>query len=103
MTVPLSVSSDREVKELVVDLAPDNFQQTEQSRSPRDVFRAVITAASYGDRSHQHRDQKEASTVLANDPFRAIQSLRGSPLRSNELLEFSMHGRTFFDGRGVSG
>jgi CarboxypepD_reg-like domain len=96
ITVPLSVSSDTEVKDLVVDLAPDNFQRTDKVEVHGDVFQGGDPLP-VTEMNLTSTEIKEASTVLANDPFRAIQSLPGvSAAGNNELFaEFSVMGAPF--------
>jgi len=96
ITVPFSISSETDVKEFDVTLAPDNFRRTDTVVVTGDVFHgsdspavnAMILTSS---------ELKEASTVLADDPFRAIQSLPGvSPSGNNELYaEFIVMGAPF--------
>ena len=95
VALPFSIV-ENEQKEFEVNLAPDNFRRTESVVVTGDVFRGpdppgvnqmILTSS----------ELKEGSTVLADDPFRAIQSLPGvSPAGNNELYaEFSVTGAPF--------
>ena len=96
VTVPFSLADTTETKEFEVNLAPDNFRRTDSVVVTGDVFHgsdspavnAMILTSS---------EIKESSTVLADDPFRAIQSLPGvSPAGNNELYaEFIVMGAPF--------
>ena len=96
VTVPFSLADTTETKEFEVNLAPDNFRRTDSVVVTGDIFHgsdspavnAMILTSS---------EIKESSTVLADDPFRAIQSLPGvSPAGNNELYaEFIVMGAPF--------
>jgi len=100
IALPFSVTQT-EIKEFELNLAPDNFRRTECVVVTGDVFQGVdpptvsqITLTS--------SEIKEAGTVLADDPFRAIQSLPGvSAAGNNELFaEFSVADARF-DSIGI--
>jgi hypothetical protein len=96
VTVPLSVTDGTEVKEFDVNLAPDNFRRTDKVEVQGDLFQHddPITV---NEVNLTNSEMKEASTVLADDPFRAVQSLPGvSAAGNNELFaEFSVDGTPF--------
>jgi hypothetical protein len=96
ITVPLSVSDATEVKELDINLAPDNFQRTDKVEVHADVFQNGDPIP-ISEMNLTSSEIKQTSTVLANDPFRAIQSLPGvSASGNNELFaEFSVMGAPF--------
>ena len=96
VTIPLSITSSSEVKEFDVNLAPDNFQRTDTVEVLGDVFRGGDSPA-MSETNLTSSELKEASTVLADDPFRAVQSLPGvSAAGNNELFaEFSVMGAPF--------
>jgi hypothetical protein len=91
VTVPLEITSATEVKEVDVNLAPDNFQRTDTVEVRGDVFQGG-DSPSVTETNLTSSELKEASTVLADDPFRAVQSLPGvSAAGNNELFaEFSV-------------
>jgi hypothetical protein len=96
ITVPLSVSNATDVKELDINLAPDNFQRTDKVEVHADVFQNGDPIP-ISEMNLTSSEIKQTSTVLANDPFRAIQSLPGvSASGNNELFaEFSVMGAPF--------
>ena len=95
VTVPFSIAAT-EQKEFDVNLAPDNFRRTDKIEVRGDVFQGPdpVTVSQVNLTS---TEIKEASTVLADDPFRAIQSLPGvSASGNNELFaEFSVAGAPY--------
>ena len=96
ITVPFSIADANEVKEFDVNLAPDNFRRTDTVVVRGDIFQGAdpVTVSQMNLTSSE---VKESSTVLADDPFRAIQSLPGvSASGNNELFaEFSVAGASF--------
>lgn len=95
VTVPFSLGPD-DIKELDVNLAPDNFRRTEAVVVTGDIFQGSDPAP-VNEMNLTASEIKESSTVLADDPFRAIQSLPGvSAAGNNELFaEFSVAGAPF--------
>lgn len=95
VTVPFSVTTG-DVKEFDVNLAPGNFRRTDQVEVRGDVFQGG-DSPSVNEMNLTSSEIKQASTVLADDPFRAIQSLPGvSASGNNELYaEFSVMGAPF--------
>jgi len=98
ITVPFLISSETDAKEFEVNLAPDNFRRTDKVEVQGDVFQDGDSIA-IPEINLTSSEIKEASTVLADDPFRAIQSLPGvSASGNNELFaEFSVAGASFGD------
>jgi hypothetical protein len=96
VTSPFSLSDGSQIKEFDVNLAPDNFRRTDSVVVTGDVFQGSDPAPVNGI-NLTSSEIKEASTVLADDPFRAIQSLPGvSPSGNNELYaEFIVMGASF--------
>jgi len=96
VTVVLTLASPEENKQLQVTLAPDNFQRTDKVEVHGDVFQGVDSPA-INEANLTSSEIKEASTVFADDPFRALQSLPGvSASGNNELLaQFSVMGAPF--------
>jgi carboxypeptidase-like protein len=95
VTVPFSVTTG-EVREFDVNLAPDNFRRTDKVEVRGDIFQGG-DSPSVNEMNLTSSEIKQASTVLADDPFRAIQSLPGvSASGNNELYaEFSVMGAPF--------
>jgi len=98
VVTPLSIAADTDVKEFDVSLAPDNFRRTDQVEVRGDVFQNADPAP-VTELNLNSSEIKEAATVLADDPFRAIQALPGvSAAGNNELYaEFSVMGAPFAD------
>lgn len=95
VTLPFSIAANEE-KEFDVNLAPDNFRRTDKVEVRGDVFQEGDPAP-VNEINLTSTEIKEASTVLADDPFRAIQALPGvSAAGNNELFaEFSVAGAPF--------
>jgi len=96
VTIPLEITSSSDVKEFDVNLAPDNFQRTDTVEVRGDVFQGG-DSPTVTETNLTSSELKESSTVLADDPFRAVQSLPGvSASGNNELFaEFSVMGAPF--------
>ncbi|HEY6305715.1 MAG TPA: TonB-dependent receptor [Candidatus Angelobacter sp.] len=94
--VSFALAESTDVKEFSITLAPVNFRRTETVEVKGDIFQGenpavpsqiTLTAA----------EIKEAGTVLADDPFRAVQALPGvTPSDNNDFLgEFSVRSAPF--------
>ncbi len=96
LTIPFSLASAADVKEFAIALAPDNFRRIDHVQVTADIFQHE-DSASVSEMNLTSSEVKDASTVLADDPFRAIQSLPGvSASGNNELFaEFSVMGAPF--------
>ena len=96
VTIPFSITSATEAKEFDVNLATDNFQRTDSVEVRGDVFQGG-DSPTVTETNLTSSEIKEAATVLADDPFRAVQSLPGvSAAGNNELFaEFSVMGAPF--------
>jgi hypothetical protein len=96
LTVPFALATAEDVKEFSVVMVPDNFRRTDTVEVTADVFQAGDSPAVV-EQNLTSSEVREASTVLADDPFRAIQALPGvSAAGNNELLaEFSVMGAPF--------
>src|SRR5262249_11698041 len=77
-------------------LVPDNLQHTDKVEVRADVFQGADSPAVI-ENNLTSSEIKEASTVFADDPFRALQAMPGvSASGNNELLaEFSVMGAPF--------
>ncbi len=86
LTVPFTISDQKEIKEFSITLAPDNFRRTDKVEVRGDVFQGADSPA-VNEINLNGSEIKESSTVFADDPFRAVQALPGvSPSGNNELL-----------------
>jgi len=85
-----------EIKEFSIALVPDNFHHTDKVEVRGDVFQGADSPA-VNEINLTSSEIKEASTVFADDPFRAVQAIPGvSASGNNELLaEFSVMGAPF--------
>ncbi len=97
-TVSISLSSQEESKDFSLTLTPDNFRRTEKVEVTADVFHATESPAVV-ETNLSSSEIRETSTVIADDPFRALQSLPGvSPSANNDFFaEFSVMGAPFGD------
>jgi hypothetical protein len=95
-TVPISLSPGEQSKEFSLTLAPDNFRRTEKIEVNADVFHASESPAVV-QTNLSSSEIRETSTVIADDPFRAVQTLPGvSPSANNDFFaEFSVMGAPF--------
>jgi CarboxypepD_reg-like domain len=96
MNVAVTISNENETQDLALVMVPDNFRRTETVEVRADVFQAEDSPAVL-EQNLTSSEIREASTVLADDPFRAVQALPGvSASGNNELLaEFSVMGAPF--------
>jgi hypothetical protein len=98
ITETFTIVSSEDVREVNVVMVPDNFRRTDVVDVQADVFQAGDSPAVV-EENLSSSEIREASTVLANDPFRAIQALPGvSASGNNELLaDFTVTGAPFSD------
>jgi hypothetical protein len=96
LTIPFTLATADESKEFSITMVPDNFRVTEQVEVKTDIFRGT-DPISVNEINLTSAEIKEASTVFADDPFRAVQSLPGiSASANNEFFaEFSVMGAPF--------
>jgi hypothetical protein len=98
MNVPVTVASAEASVELSLVMVPDNYRRTENVEVRGDVFQAEDSPAVL-EENLTSSEIRQASTVLADDPFRSVQALPGvSASGNNELLaQFSVLGAPFTD------
>jgi len=96
VTVPFSLTAVEEAKEFDVTLAPDNFRRTEKVEVNGDIFQGPGSPAVI-ETNLTSTEIRETSTVLADDPFRAIQTLPGVSASGNNdfYAQFSVMGEPF--------
>src|SRR5882757_7840771 len=94
--VPFTVAADEETKQFDIALAPDNFRRTEKVEVKGDVFQGEDSPAVI-ETNLTASEIRETSTVLADDPFRAIQTLPGVSASGNNdfYAQFSVMGEPF--------
>lgn len=96
VAVPFSLATDADIREFSVTLAPDNYRRAETVEVRGSLFHGE-NPAEVGQIALTSTEIKEASTVLADDPFRSIQALPGvSPVENNDFFaQFSVLGAPF--------
>lgn len=95
LTIPLTLAAN-EVKEFAITLVPDNFHHTDRVEVRGDVFQLADSPATT-EMNLTSSEIRETSTVFADDPFRAVQSLPGVSAEGNNefFAEFSVMGAPF--------
>src|SRR5579862_2682427 len=96
LTESFTIVTSEDVHEVNVVMVPDNFRRTDVVDVKADVFQAGDSPAVV-EENLSSSEIREASTVLADDPFRAVQALPGvSASGNNELLaDFTVMGAPF--------
>jgi hypothetical protein len=96
LTVPFTLAAANEVKEFSLSLVPDNFHHTDKVEVHGDIFQGSDSPAT-NEMNLQSSEIREASTVFADDPFRAVQALPGVSAEGNNefFAEFSVMGAPF--------
>jgi len=95
VTIPFTVASS-DVKDFSVTLVPDNFHHTDKVEVHADVFQVSDSPATT-EENLTASEIRETSTVFADDPFRAVQTLPGVAAEGNDefFAEFSVFGAPF--------
>ena len=90
------ISSDSDSKDFSISLAPETLRRTEVVEVKGDIFHGDNPAVP-SQLTLTPQELKESATVLANDPFRAVQSLPGvSPTENNDFFgQFNVLGAPF--------
>jgi hypothetical protein len=85
-----------ESKEVDLTLVPDNFRHTEKVKVTGEIFQQEDSPA-ISESNLTASEIREASTVFADDPFRAIQALPGvsAPANNEFYAQFSVMGTPF--------
>ena len=96
LTEPFIINAPGDIREFSIVMVPDNFRRTDTVAVTADIFQAGDSPAVV-EQNLSSSEIREASTVLADDPFRAIQALPGvSASGNNELLaDFTVMGAPF--------
>ena len=96
LTVPFSITTPADIKEFSITMVPDNFHHTDRVEVHGDVFQNADSPAT-SEINLTAPEIRETSTVFADDPFRAVQSLPGvAPEGNNEFYaQFSVMGAPF--------
>jgi hypothetical protein len=95
-TFSFSLSGAEDVKEFSLTLIPDNFRHTETVQVKGDIFQQEDSPA-INQSNLTSYEIREASTVFADDPFRAVQALPGvsAPANNEFYAQFSVMGTPF--------
>src|SRR5216684_5782086 len=96
ITVEFSLTVDEAAKEFDITLVPDNFRRTEKVEVKGDIFQGPDSPA-INEINLTSSEIRETSTVLADDPFRSIQTLPGVSASGNNdfYAQFSVMGEPF--------
>jgi hypothetical protein len=96
ITVEFSLAADEAAKEFDITLVPDNFRRTERVEVKGDIFQGSDSPA-INEINLTSSEIRETSTVLADDPFRSIQTLPGVSASGNNdfFAQFSVMGASF--------
>ncbi|MGA9504649.1 MAG: carboxypeptidase regulatory-like domain-containing protein [Terriglobales bacterium] len=96
ITVEFSLAADEAGKEFDISLVPDNFRRTEKVEVKGDIFQGPDSPA-ISELNLTSTELRETSTVVADDPFRSIQTLPGvSAEGGNDFFaQFSVMGASY--------
>ena len=96
LTVPFTLTTTADVKEFTMTMVPDNFHRTDQVEVHGDLFQLDDSPATV-ETNLTASEIRETSTVFADDPFRAVQTLPGVSAEGNNefFAEFSVMGAPF--------
>jgi len=96
LTIPFTLASALESKEFSITLVPDNFRHTDKVEVHADPFQIADSPAT-NEMNLTSSEIRQTSTVFADDPFRAVQTLPGvSAAGNNEFFaEFTVSGTPF--------
>jgi len=96
LTIPFTLTAASEVKEFSITMVPDNFRHTDKIEVHGDVFQVEDSPAT-SEMNLTSSEIRETSTVFADDPFRAVQTLPGVSAEGNNefFAEFSVMGAPF--------
>ena len=95
LTIPFTLAAD-DLKEFSITMVPDNFHHTDKVEVRGDVFQASDSPATT-EMNLTASEIRQTSTVFADDPFRAVQTLPGVSAEGNNefFAEFSVMGAPF--------
>jgi len=95
LTIPFTLAAS-DIKEFSITMVPDNFRHTDKVEVHGDIFQVADSPAT-SEMNLTNSEIRQTSTVFADDPFRAVQTLPGvSAAGNNEFFaEFSVMGAPF--------
>jgi hypothetical protein len=96
VTVSFNLASTDQVKDFSITMVPDNFHHADKVEVRADPFQVSDSPAT-NEMNLTSSEIRETSTVFADDPFRAVQSLPGVSAEGNNefFAEFSVLGAPF--------
>jgi len=96
LTIPFALATAADVKEFSITMVPDNFHRADKVEVHGDVFQGADSPATI-ETNLTSSEIRETSTVFADDPFRAVQTLPGVSAEGNNefFAEFSVMGAPF--------
>lgn len=98
VAVDFSLAADEAAKEFDITLVPDNMRRTEKVEVTGDIFQGPDSPA-INEINLTSSEIRETSTVLGDDPFRAIQTLPGVSASGNNdfFAQFTVMGTPYDD------
>lgn len=95
--VRVEITEALEVKEYIISLTAEGQRRTERIDVHADVFLLGAEPAEVAQQNLTANEVKEASTVLASDPFRALQALPGVSASANNdfYAQFTVLGEAY--------
>ncbi len=96
LKIPFTLASTADIREFSITLVPDNFHHSDKVEVHGDVFQTADSPAIL-ETNLTSSEIRETSTVFADDPFRAVQTLPGVSAEGNNefFAEFSVMGAPF--------
>ena len=96
LTIPFTLATDADAKEFSIAMVPDNFHHADKVEVRGDLFQVSDSPAITG-MNLTSSEIRATSTVFADDPFRAVQTLPGVAAEGNNefFAEFSVMGAPF--------
>ncbi len=94
--IAFSLAGAGDSEDFFITIVPDNFRHTETVRVTGDIFQQEDSPA-ISESNLTASEMREASTVFADDPFRALQALPGvsAPANNEFYAQFSVMGTPF--------
>ena len=96
VTIPYSLGAISDIREFSITMVPDNFHHADQVEVRGDLFQVSDSPAT-AEMNLTSSEIRGTSTVLADDPFRSVQTLPGVSAEGNNefFAEFSVMGAAF--------
>ncbi len=96
LTVPFDLEHASDQKDFSITMVPDNFQRTDKVEVHGDIFQRSDSPAT-NELNLNASEIRQTSTVFADDPFRAVQTIPGVSAEGNNefFAQFSVMGAPF--------